>query len=76
MGLNNLQDAEYARLDLFTDLTAEKREHDLQRTVIDLRRRFGKNAVLHGLSLGEKATARRRNRLIGGHNSGEEQPKH
>ena len=76
VGLNNLQDAEYARLDLFTDLTAEKREHDLQRTVIDLRRRFGKNAVLHGLSLGEKATARRRNRLIGGHNSGEEQPKH
>ncbi len=72
VGLNNLQSEECATLDLFTDLEAEKREHDLQRTVIDLRRKFGKNAILHGLSLEEKATARQRNRLIGGHNSGEE----
>ena len=72
IGLNNLQSEECATLDLFTDLDAEKKEHDLQRTVLELRSRFGRNAILHGLSLGEKATARQRNRLIGGHNSGEE----
>lgn len=73
VGLNNLQDEAYATLDFFTDPESEQREQNLQRTVIDIRRKFGKNAILHGLSLGDKATARQRNRMIGGHNSGEEQ---
>lgn len=72
VGLNDLQDESYATLDLFTDVDSEKRELELQKTVLGLRKKFGKNAILHGISLGEKATARMRNRLIGGHNSGEE----
>ena len=71
-GLNNLQDESCATLDLFTDLDAERRELELQKTVLGLRKKYGKNAILHGISLGEKATAKMRNRLIGGHNSGEE----
>ena len=73
VGLNDLQDESYATLDLFTDIDAEKRELELQKTVLGLRKKYGKNAILHGISLGEKATARTRNRLIGGHNSGEEE---
>ena len=72
MGLNDLQDETCATLDLFTDLDAERRELKLQKTVLGLRKKYGKNAILHGISLEEKATARERNRLIGGHNSGEE----
>ena len=72
VGLNHLVDEENATYDLFTDLEAEKREHDLQKTVLDIKKRFGKNAILKGMSLEEKATARIRNKLIGGHNGGED----
>jgi DNA polymerase V len=40
--------------------------------VLDIKKRFGKNAILKGMSLEEKATARIRNKLIGGHNGGED----
>ena len=73
VGLNHLQDEAYATYDLFTDLEAEKKEHDLQLTVLDLKKRFGKNAILKGMSLEEKATARMRNKMIGGHNGGEDE---
>ncbi len=66
------------QLDLFTDyglIEKEKQkqndilriENGLQKTVLDLKNKFGKNAVLKGISLQEGATARSRNRQIGGH---------
>lgn len=73
IGVNNLNDECYATYDLFTDLHAEQKERELQTTVLKIKQKYGKNAILKGLSLEEKATARQRNRLIGGHNSGEEQ---
>ena len=44
-----------------------RRERCRQRAVIDIRRRYGKNAILKGMNLEEGATARDRNRQIGGH---------
>lgn len=73
VGLNHLLDEAYATYDLFTDLDAERKEHDLQTTVLGIKKKFGKNAIVKGMSLEEKATARQRNRMIGGHNGGEEQ---
>ena len=73
VGLNHLQDESFASYDLFTDLEAEKREQELQKTVLNIKKRFGKNAILKGMSLEEKATARIRNTLIGGHNGGEDE---
>lgn len=46
---------------------ALERERRMQKTVIDLKRKFGKNAVLKGMNLEEGATAKDRNRQIGGH---------
>ncbi len=43
----------------------------IQKTLVDIKRRFGKNSILKGISLTEAATARERNRQIGGHKSGE-----
>ncbi len=43
------------------------REKSLQKTMISLKHRFGKNAVLKGMNLKEGATAIERNRQIGGH---------
>ena len=46
------------------DTDKEKR---LQQTMIDIKKKYGKNAILKGMNLEEGATARERNRQIGGH---------
>jgi DNA polymerase V len=43
------------------------RERRTQEAVLSIRKRFGKNMILKGMSLEEGATARDRNRQIGGH---------
>lgn len=66
------------QIDLFTDYsakekqkkeadTAHARERKLQETMLDIKKRFGKNAILKGLNLEDGATARERNNQIGGH---------
>lgn len=69
VGLGNLMPEEFATVDLFTDLEAEGREHDLQQAVLAVKDKFGKNALLRGMSLTEKATARERNEQVGGHHA-------
>ena len=58
--------------DFFTDLSKVKREKNLVKSVLDIQEKFGKNAILKGIDLGEKATQKERNLSIGGHKSGEE----
>lgn len=56
--------------DLFTDFDAVEKEKTVQHTVLDIRRRFGKNAVLNGVNYMPEGTQRERNTFIGGHRSG------
>ena len=44
-----------------------EKERKLQEAMLDIRKKFGKNAVLKGMDLEEGATARERNTQIGGH---------
>ena len=67
VGFGLLVPEEFATTDLFTDVAAEKREHKLQEAVLAVKDRFGKNALIKGMSLTDKATARERNELVGGH---------
>ena len=60
---------EYSLLDGGDDGSAE-RDRRLQQTVLELKQKFGKNAVLKGVDLTECATAIERNGQIGGHKSG------
>lgn len=46
---------------------AEEKEKKLQKATLDLQARYGKNAVLKGISYLPGATARERNAQIGGH---------
>jgi DNA polymerase V len=39
----------------------------MQKAMIGLKKRFGKNAVIKGMNLEEGATAKERNQQIGGH---------
>ncbi|MBE6764073.1 MAG: DNA methylase [Ruminococcaceae bacterium] len=71
---NHLLDEASARqngqqLSLFDtgDAEKEEREHRLQEAILAVRRKYGKNAVLKGMNLEDGATARDRNRQIGGH---------
>ena len=47
--------------------TALERERKMQEAMLDIKKKFGKNAILKGMSLEEGATAMERNRQIGGH---------
>lgn len=55
------------QIDMFTDVEAEEREKKLQDAVISIKKRYGKNAILRGISYEESATMRDRNGYIGGH---------
>lgn len=66
--------AKSEQLSLFGDIStaasdglAPEKEKSIQHTVLELKRRFGKNAVLKGMNFREGATAMARNKQIGGH---------
>ena len=44
-----------------------EREKNIQHAMIDIKKKYGKNAILKGMNLQEGATAKDRNRQIGGH---------
>lgn len=68
---NNVIDEMYRQYDLFTNVEDVEKEHRIQRAMLDIKDKFGKNAILKGMNLQEGATTRERNRQIGGHKSGE-----
>ncbi len=66
----NLQDECMEVYDLFTDVKSVEKERHLEYAVLDIKEKFGKNAVLRGTDLKDEATTKERNKLIGGHNGG------
>ena len=69
IAMGDLALQESAELTLFTDLKAEARERRLAEATLAVKGRFGKNALVRGLSLREGATARVRNEQVGGHHA-------
>ena len=66
------------QLDLFTDYEAQKqrqarenaaleKEKRMQRAMLSIQEKYGKNAILKGMNLQEGATTKDRNEQIGGH---------
>ena len=68
---NNVIDEAYQQYDLFTNLADIEKEHKMQKAMLDIKDKFGKNAILKGMNLQKGATTMERNRQIGGHKSGE-----
>ena len=74
---DGVEEAPYYQLDLFADPAEEqgrkqfqeqlRRERKRQKAVLAIQKKYGKNAILRGMNLEEGATARDRNRQIGGH---------
>lgn len=67
IGFGNLVDEDLASVDLFTDVAAAEREHRRQEAVLAVKEKFGKNALIKGVSLKEHALGRERNEMVGGH---------
>lgn len=72
------QEQEMEQIDLFTDYAAKERKREqekkaeekekrLQKALLDIKGKYGKNAILRGTSFLEGATGRERNEQIGGH---------
>ena len=68
----------YEQLDIFTDYElAQKKENQkeqelkkeraIQEATLEIKSRYGKNAILKGFNLQEGATTKERNKQIGGH---------
>ena len=77
-GEEKIEQPKYEQLDLFTDYEARdasvqkeeaalEKEKKMQKAILALQEKFGKNAVLKGMNLREGATAKERNAMIGGH---------
>ncbi len=72
------QEEHFEQLDLFTDYEASQKqkakekaaleqEKNIQKAILSIKKKYGKNAILKGMSLQEGATAKERNEQIGGH---------
>ncbi len=68
---SSLAEEDYEQYDLFTDHEAVERERKLQKAALEIKKKYGKNALVRGMDLQEAGTALERNRQIGGHKSGE-----
>ena len=64
---SELQPEGMEQYDLFTDYNAINKEKKLVKSILNIQDRYGKNSLLKGLDLNEKATQRERNNMIGGH---------
>ena len=71
---NNFSENYSEQLDLFTEyseynpiISAAEREREMQRALIKIKKKYGKNAVIKAMNLQDGATAISRNSQIGGH---------
>lgn len=69
ISFGNVKDEIYEQFDLFADQEDIEKEKRVQEALVHIRDKYGKNAVLKGMNLYEKATQRKRNGLVGGHNA-------
>ena len=74
----DIEEKYYCQYDLFGDVkekeerknsqkAKEEKERKVQKTILDIKNKYGKNALLRGINLVEGSTAKKRNNEIGGH---------
>ena len=70
----DVKEIPFEQIDLFTNYEEvakakqkEKAEKNIQKAMINIKKKYGKNAILKGMNFEEGGTTRERNKLIGGH---------
>lgn len=72
---NEIKDnSQYEQISLFSsdnfeenDSVKEREDERLQKIILNIKEKYGKNALLKGINLEDGSTAQERNKLIGGH---------
>ena len=67
ISFNDLNSKKYEQLDLFSNIN--NNDSTLEKTMYNIKSKYGKNSILRCISLDENATMRIRNNYIGGHNA-------
>ena len=70
MTFNNVVPEEFHQYNFFTDTESLEKNRKIQKAVLSIKNKYGKNAILKGMNLEEHATTMERNTQIGGHRSG------
>ena len=70
LSCNRVMPEEYRQYNLVVDNDELERNRKIQKAVLEIKNKYGKNAVLKGMNLQEAATTQERNQQIGGHKSG------
>ena len=73
IGFEDVHDEICEGYSLFVDAKAVDKERARQQTVLAIRRKYGKNAVLNGVNYLPEGTQRERNGFIGGHRAGSDE---
>lgn len=68
---NNVAAEECRQYSFFDEVNNIDRSRKIQKAVLEVKKRYGKNSILRGINLLEAGTTIERNRQIGGHKSGE-----
>ena len=71
---NTIKEDAYEQIDLFIDYTElnkkrkkEQDEKEIQKAMLNIKNKYGKNAILKGINLQKEGTTIERNSQIGGH---------
>ena len=64
---NNVAPEEYVQYSFFMPAENLEKDRKVQKAVLEIKNKFGKNAILKGMNFEEGATGRARNNQIGGH---------
>ena len=68
---NHVEPEGQVQLSMFEDYGKDEKDRDMQIAMLEIKQRYGRNAILKGLDFLPAATAIERNTQIGGHKSGE-----
>ncbi len=68
ISFGNVVDESCEGYDLFADMYQIEKENKVEESVLKIKDKFGKNAMIRGLDLIDGATQIKRNTLVGGHN--------
>ena len=69
ISFSNIKDEYFEEYNLFVDQEKINEERKIQDAFIKVQKKYGKNTILKGYNLLDKATTVKRNTLIGGHNA-------
>ncbi len=64
---NRIRSEDYQQFDFFSNPMDQQKEKQIQHCILDIKKKYGKNAIMRGCNLLECSTYRMRNEQIGGH---------